>query len=243
MDATETPRRLLVTGAAGGIGTAVAPLLPPAWALELTDLRPGGAVVLLDVTDPVSCEAAFAGVDAVVHLAGNPDPGAAWPQLHGPNVEGVHTVAVACARRGVRRLVLASSLQVLSALPDEAQARAGDPARPANLYGATKAWAEAVGCWIGATTGTSVVALRIGRFTAEPPTGPADTASDRAAWLSPRDAAQLIRAAVEGPVEEFAVVCGVSANRHSKALYGEPERALGYRPLDDAFRSRSAGFE
>jgi uronate dehydrogenase len=228
-------RRVVVTGAAGGIGTAVVPLLPAAWELVLTDLRAAGSVVSLDVTEPAACRAAFAGADAVVHLAGNPDPQAGWPDLRGPNVEGVQVVAVACAEQAVRRLVLASSIQALSARPAAEQVRAGDPPRPANLYGATKAWAEAIGSWIGATTKTSVVALRIGDFRTRPPTDPRDAPFDRSAWLSPRDAAELIRAAVEGPVDGFAVVSGVSANRHRRALYGDAERALGYRPLDDAW--------
>ena len=228
-------RRVVITGAAGTIGSAIAPLLPDSWSPMLTDVRSGQGIDALDVTDAGSCAEAFTGADAVVHLAGDPHPHASWADLRGPNVEAVHTVAVAAADRGVRRLVVSSSLQAMSALPDVDQVRSGDAPRPANLYGATKAWAEAIGSWTAASTATSVVAVRIGHFALHPPAGADGTPRNRAAWLSPRDAAELVRAAVEGPVDGFTVVCGVSANRYRKARYGDAERALGYRPVDDAF--------
>lgn len=62
-----------------------------------------------------------------------------------------------------------------------------------------------------------------------------DAPRDVAAWLSPGDGAELVRAAVEGPVDGFTVVNGVSANRYRKARHGPPEEGLGYRPSDDAW--------
>ena len=153
-------RRVLLTGAGGLIGRAVAPLLPSGWDLLRTDLRPADGVSALDVTDADACRAAFTGVDAVVHLAAVPDPDASWEQLLPANVLGAHQVAAAAGRCGVRRLVLASSLQAVSAMPAGTQIRSTDAPRPANLYGATKAWAEALGSWVAATTATSVVAQK-----------------------------------------------------------------------------------
>ena len=49
------------------------------------------------------------------------------------------------------------------------------------------------------------------------------------------DGAELVRAAVEGPVDGFTVVNGVSANRYRKARHGPPEEGLGYRPSGDAW--------
>lgn len=226
--------RVLVTGAAGRIGATVTDRLAERWEVVATDLA-GSRCRELDVTDPVACRAAFEGVDAVVHLAGVPDPEAPWDDLLPSNVVGVHSVAEAAVAAGVRRLVLASSLQAVSAYPADLQVRADDAPRPANLYGATKAWAEAVGSWVAATSSVEVVALRIGYFADRPPATPPDTPRDVAAWLSPADAAELVRAAVEGPVDGFAVVNGVSANRYRKARYGPPEESLGYRPSDDAW--------
>jgi nucleoside-diphosphate-sugar epimerase len=52
-------------------------------------------------------------------------------------------------------------------MPDQTQVTVGDPARPGNLYGATKVWAEALGASVAATTPTSVVNLRIGYFSSQ----------------------------------------------------------------------------
>jgi nucleoside-diphosphate-sugar epimerase len=131
--------------------------------------------------------------------------------------------------------VLASSLQAVSATPSGTQIRATDPPRPANLYGATKAWAEALGSWVAATTATSVVALRIGYFAVLRPDADAVSAAERAAWLSPRDAAELVRAAVEAEDVDFVVVNGTSANRYRRADIEDTIRHIGYRPQDDAW--------
>jgi uronate dehydrogenase len=136
----------------------------------------------------------------------------------------------------IRRLVLASSLQAVAAYPSGRQVRSVDAPRPANLYGATKAWAEALGSWVETSSNVEVVALRIGYYAERPPRGADSGVSDRAAWISPADCARLVLAAVEGEVQGFTVVNGVSANRYRKADHGEAERRLGYEPRDDAWR-------
>lgn len=155
--------------------------------------------------------AVFRGTDAIVHLAGNPDPEAEWSALQSANVEGAYTVALAARECGVTRLVLASSLQAVSGYPQTLQRRSADPPRPANLYGATKAWSEALGSWVAATSRTSVVALRIGYFSGHPPTGEEATPRNLAAWLSPGDCTRLVQAAVETDQAGFVVVNGISA--------------------------------
>jgi hypothetical protein len=88
---------------------------------------------------------------------------------------------------------------------------------------------------VAASSPTSVIALRIGYFAAAPPSGEEATPADLGAWLSPRDAAELVRAAVESEVTGFLVVHGVSANRHPTAELGAAAERIGYRPLDDAW--------
>lgn len=228
-------RAVVVTGAAGGIGALVVSRLGARWRIRATDLRPGTGIEVLDVTDPDGCRILFAGADAVVHLAADPDPQADWSALRGPNVEGAYAVAAAARECGVRRLVLASSLQAVSAPPEGRQRRAEDPPRPANLYGATKAWAEALGSWVAATSRTSVVALRIGYFSEQPPAGEQATPRNLSGWLSHDDCVRLIQAAVECGCDGLAVVNGISANRHPIAELGDAERGIGYAPVDDAW--------
>ena len=104
-----------------------------------------------------------------------------------------------------------------------------------SIYGATKAAAQALGAAIAATSTTTVVALRIGYFAETPPRAGEQDAGEWAAWLSARDAAELVRAAVEsGDVDRFVVANGVSGNSHRAADLTEA-LALGYQPQDDAF--------
>ena len=234
-------RRVVVTGAAGGIGSVVVDRLGGRWQLTPTDVRASGGIGLLDVTDLDGCRAAFSGADAVVHLGANADPDAGWSGLRSPNVDGAYCVAVAARECGISRLVVASSLHAVSAYPDTVQHRTGDSPRPANLYGATKAWAEALGAWVAASSSTSVVALRIGYFSPTPPSGADASPRNMAAWLSPADCAELIRAAVEAEVTGVTVVNGLSSNRHLIAELGDAEQLIGYHPTDDAWEH--AGIE
>ena len=228
-------RRVVVTGAAGSIARAVSADLRTRWDLHETDAVVADGVDHLDVTDLEACRKAFTGADAVVHLAAVPDPNASWEQLLPANVIGAYTVARAAIDARVRRLVLASSLQAVAALPEGVQRRNTDQARPANLYGASKAWAEAVGSWVAASSATSVVALRIGYF----PPGRPDLATtpwaELSVWLSAGDAAELLRAAVEAEGSRYVVANGTSANRYRGAALNETQRVLGYQPADDAW--------
>ena len=241
MPPSDRARRAVVVTGAGAMGTLVVSRLAERWAIRATDLRAGAGIEKLDVTDLEGCRASFAGADAVVHLAANPDPAAEWPALEGPNVAGAYAVAAAARECGVRRLVLASSLQAVMAYPPSRLRRAEDAPRPANLYGATKAWAEALGSWVAATSATSVVALRIGYFSARPPDGDRGTRDNVTAWLSHDDCVRLIQAAVEAERDGLTVVNGISANRHPIAELGEAERAIGFAPVDDAWAAIESG--
>ena len=229
-------RRVVMTGAGGSIGRAVGPTLARRWNLRLTDVAPD-CDATLDVVDIDACRSAFSGADAIIHLAAVPDPDASWDALCEPNVTGAYNVCRAAADCGVRRLVLASSLHAVSGDPDDRQRRVSDPPRPANLYGATKAWSEALGAWTAATSRTSVVALRIGYFAASSPVGTGVGPRDLGAWLSHRDCAELIRAAVEAEHISFAIANGISANRYPTADLAETRRSLDYAPVDDAWAS------
>lgn len=233
--AVRPERHVVVTGAAGAIGSLIVERLASRWQIRGTDLRPSAGVERLDVADFDQCVEAFCGADAVVHLAANPDPAADWAALRGPNIDGAYAVAAAARDCGVRRLVLASSLQAVSAYSQSRQRRAEDSPRPENIYGATKAWAEALGGWVTATSGTSVIVLRIGYFAERPPSGNEATPRNLSAWLSPGDCVRLIQAAVECDHHGLVIVNGISANRYRGAELGHAEASIGYVPTDDAW--------
>ncbi len=231
---------LLLTGAAGRIGRAIRPALEARWDVLATDL-PAAGMTALDVTDLAACRDACTGMDAVVHMAGNPSPDATWDDLLPANVIGTHNIAQAAMDAGVHRLVLAGSAQAVAGYPAGRQIRAEDRARPPNLYGATKAWAEAIGSWVAAASDTTVVVLRIGYFAEQPPAGDDATPRNMAAWLSRGDAARLVVAAVEAPNVDYFVADGISANRFQHLDLATTRDTIGYRPLDDSWRTQPTG--
>ena len=221
---------LLITGAAGSVGTLLRPRLT-GHHLRLTDLRADGDVAALDVTDAAAVERACRGADAVVHLGGIASEDTFDAVLEA-NVRGTQRVLEAAHRTGVPTVVLASSNHAAGlvtraeagpdGLPDDV------PARPDSYYGWSKAAIESLGRLYHDRHGLNVVCLRIGDCTPEP-----SDARDLSVWLSPDDAARLVEAAVAAT--GWHVVWGVSANtrRWWSSAGGD---AIGYRPRDDAER-------
>jgi uronate dehydrogenase len=229
--------RVLVTGAAGRIGSHFV-TSPHAAALDLvaTDLAPAAAGAdQLDVTDRAACRRAVADVDAVLHLAADPSPRADFETTVLPlNLLGTHHLATAAVDAGVRRFVFASSAQAVAGYPLDHQPRESDPPRPRNDYGVGKAAGEALCASLATTSRTSFVSVRIGNYAERRPDGTASL-RDRMAWLSPRDADQLLTLALTAAVDRHLVVHGVSDNRPKQLSIEATRRALGYAPVDDAF--------
>jgi nucleoside-diphosphate-sugar epimerase len=239
--------RVLVTGAAGGVGRLLLPgLANPGQVgrLRLTDLReipdppPGAEVSYGDLTDPDFAAAVTADVDAVVHLAANPDPGAGWPHLRGPNVDAVATLLAAARAAGVARVALASSAHAAGGYfrPDALPIDPAWPAHPCCGYGATKVFAEALGRVYADTGELSVVCLRLGATLPEP-----QSASVLPGWLSPADLRRLVCCGLTAEVR-YGVYFGCSANTRLAFDIGSARQELGYEPVDDseAFAARFA---
>ena len=227
-------KRLLLTGAAGRIATAVRPVLRElAEELVLTDrvelgeLGPGERFVRAELADPRPWDALAAGCEAVLHLGAVPDE-AAFEVLSGPNLHGAFHVYEAARRAGARRVVVASSGRATGFYRVGERLDGSATPRPDGLYGATKAFSEALGRVYADKFGLEVVALRIGTFSPRP-----RTTRELSTWLSPGDAGLLVRAALTAPVDGFLAVYGVSAN--TRGWWDLPPE-LGYVPLDDAER-------
>jgi uronate dehydrogenase len=229
--------RVLLTGAAGRIGTGLRGGLPErGWAVRCLDIvpvpdeRPGEEQVVADVTDLAAMVDATEGVDAVVHLAGISGE-STWSAISHADIEGTYAVMEAARRAGVRRVVLASSNHAtgFTPRPDEGLLREEDaPPRPDTYYGVAKVTMEALGSLYADRYGMDVVCLRMGSVFPEP-----TTVRMLATWLSPADALSLVDAALRAPDPGFAIVWGVSANtRNWWDLTAA--RALGYDPQDDA---------
>ena len=234
-------QRILVTGASGRIGSAFFAAFKDQYDFVLTDLKePDHSVssphrfVQSDLSDANSSKDLCQGIDAVVHLAGVPDPDAAFVDLLPANILATTYLLEAARKARVTRFVFASSAQTIEGYPVDRQIVSGMAVAPANLYGVSKCYGEAL-CSLYATKhGLSCVALRIGAF--EPADGPQlETKRDLSAWLSHRDATHLIDRAIQAEVNGMFIAHGISNNRFKRLDLTETCKVLGYAPQDDAF--------
>jgi uronate dehydrogenase len=219
---------VLLTGAAGSIGTALRERLPDlGWDVRGFDRAPAPDGIVGDITSPADLDAAMPGAAAVVHLAGQPTE-APWPVIRDANLEGTFQVFEAARRAGVKRIVYASSNHAVGFTPIGTDQPADLPPRPDTLYGVSKVFGEALGRYYVERYGFQVACLRIGTFEPKPP----DMRS-LATWLSPDDSARLVDACLRAPDLTYAIVWGTSNNtRRTWSL--DAGRALGYEPQDDA---------
>jgi uronate dehydrogenase len=224
--------RVLVTGSSGRIGSVLSPALAQEHEVRGLDVvEPGyafpGERLIGDCADPAVAMRAVEGVDAVVHLAGNPNETDLPQALHG-HVLATTALLEAMVAHGARRMVFASSNHAVGRTPRMSMLTTDVRPRPDTFYGVGKVAGEAVLSLYADRHGISAVAIRIGSFRKRP-----GTRRELATWLSHDDGVRLFSAALSAPLDGFAVVYGVSANRDNWWDLA-PARALGYDPQDDA---------
>lgn len=237
-----TQKRVLITGAAGRIGSAFFRAKQDTFAFRLTDLpskRLDVAAphdfVAADLRELEQCEDLCEGVNTVVHLAGIPTPDASFEDVLVHNMMVTQNIFQAALRRGCQRVVVASSAQATEAYPVDVQVNHTMPVRPKNLYGVSKCFVEALASFYATQKGLPSIALRIGAFTPEGHT--LETTRDLSAFLSSDDACHLLERCILAENITFFIGHGVSNNRFKRLDLSETRRVLGYRPKDDAFQT------
>lgn len=228
--------KVLITGAAGNIGTCLRTLLRDRYALlrlaDIADQEPAQGneeVRTFDVRDMTSIERCMEDIDCVVHLAGIPGADS-WERILPMNIEGCYNVFEAARRAGVRRIVFASSNHAVGYHRREKFLDNTVQPRPDSRYGISKVFGEAVGRMYADKYGLSVACLRIGTF--RTPDRP-DESRQLLTWISHRDMAQLVRRCIEHESYHFVVVYGVSNNLRNR-WDNSNVKFLGYRPEDDS---------
>jgi nucleoside-diphosphate-sugar epimerase len=233
---------VLVTGAAGRIGTAVVrELVRRGYRVRAFDIaRASGTpdVVVGDITDAQAVLSAAQGADAIVHLAATPDTADFLTRLLPNNIVGTFHVFEAARAVGVKRLALASSGQVVywQRFTGPLPIRADSPPTPKDWYAATKLFQEAAGRAYAAEHGIPVIAARLGWC----PRGKAhaeelaSTAWGPDVYLSPGDAGRFFACAIEAPEHlRFEVVYACSRPVGQGFYDVAPARdLLGYEPRD-----------
>jgi uronate dehydrogenase len=227
--------RILITGAAGIVGTLMRPRLrKPGRVLRLLDIaamEPAADddIITASVTDAEAMAKACEGVDAVIHLGGHSRENS-WAEILSVNIDGTHTVLEAARVAGVGRVVLASSNHAVGFRRNDSQLPADSSARPDTYYGVGKAAMEALGSLYHSRFGMDVIVVRIGSCFPTPlPLGRRGLTT----WLSPDDGARLFEACLAAPSPGYRMIWGVSDN--TRRIYSLDEaKALGYQPQDNS---------
>ncbi len=236
-------KRLLITGAAGGLGTLCrARLGHMADTLRLSDVADmdpagdGEEVVPCDLADAAAVHALVEGCDGIVHLGGKSIEGT-FAEILNSNIIGTYNVYEAARKAGVKRILFASSNHAIGFHTRETRIDALAPMRPDSLYGVSKCYGENLARLYHDKFGIDTAVVRIGSCFPEP--------KDHrmlATWLSPDDFVRLIERIFTTTRLGYAIVYGASDNeecwwdnRHA--------RYLGWRPEDNAevFRTKLDG--
>jgi uronate dehydrogenase len=226
--------KILVTGAAGGIGTRLRKLLKGVYPSILwsdirkpDDLAAGEKFMAADLADMAQVEQIVAGVDGIVHLGGFSVEGP-WETILNANIIGCYNLFEAAYRAKVKRVVFASSNHAVGFYPRSQKIGVDLRVRPDSRYGVSKAFGEALGALYAYKHGLSVTCLRIGNF------GDAPVDQRRLAiWLKPEDLVQLIRIGLEHPDIVFETFYGASDNE-SSWWDNSNARRFGYKPVGKA---------
>ncbi|CAM5595522.1 NAD-dependent epimerase/dehydratase family protein [Streptomyces atroolivaceus] len=229
------PRTVLLTGAAGGLGTLMRGLLPAyGYDLRLFDVAPIEGepdAITADLGDRAALREAVRGVDAVIHLAGI-SLEASFDKILRSNIEGTYNLYEAAREEGVGRIVFASSNHAVGYTPRPLD---GDPLipvdtprRPDTFYGLSKSFGEDLAQFYWDKHGVETVSVRIGSCFTEP-----TSVRMLSVWMSPGDGARLFHAALTAEDVRHTVVYGSSGNTR---LWWDltTARALGYDPQDDS---------
>lgn len=227
--------RLLLTGAAGGLGKVLRERLRPyAKVLRLSDIAdmapakdPHEEVLACDLSDKQAVHQLVEGVDAILHFGGV-SVERPFEEVLGANICGVFHIYEAARRHGVKRVIFASSNHVIGFYKQDETLDARSPRRPDSYYGLSKSYGEDMASFYFDRYGIETVSIRIGSSFPEP-----QNRRMMSTWLSFDDLTQLLERALYTPNVGHTVVYGMSDNL--KVWWDNRVAAhLGFAPRDSS---------
>ena len=246
--------RVVITGAAGRIGSQVVEELSGTHDLYLIDRLPvsGRQSITADLTKPPTnggwkkwftrktslWSYAFEKAEVVIHLAANAKPSALWKELLPNNIDATWNVLQAAATYRVPRVIFASSNWAVKAVeknlapscyePTGSKIGSEMPPSPLTAYGLSKAFGELAGnMFVAEGKLESFVAVRIGHYNPIPSTDEIV----RVRWIGVEDIRSLFRRCVEVKLKGFHVVYGVSAQETSPYDLSHTSQLLSWKPI------------
>jgi nucleoside-diphosphate-sugar epimerase len=240
-------RKVLVTGAAGNIGSYFAEHSHQNYELRLMirpsdrqkkrenveKIRSFGEIVVGELSELEKLKEFCRGVDTVLHMAANPSPNATWDSICSDNITGTYHTFVAAKSAGCRRVIYASSIHAVSGYPADVQVKTTEPVNPGDLYGVSKCFGEALARYMAEKEGVSAICLRIGAFQPNESAESDKGVAMMDAWVSRRDLNQLIEKCIDNETLNFAILHGLSDNRFKRLDISDARELVGYEPQDD----------
>ena len=222
--------RILVTGAAGRVGTTVAKGM-----LDRHEVRGHDRVEIPYLDDTIISELddfaavleATRDIDAIAHIGGLPG-GNEWEPMLQSNFIGTYNVFEAARQNGVKRIAYASRAGVLGLYP-RSQTRTMDmTTTPVGIYTVSKVFAEALAHSYAHQHDMEMVCIRIGNFKLE------RDQPEHPHHLSHGDCLRVFEQALTHPGVKFEIVFGVSGSNWPLYDMEHGKRAIGYEPQDYA---------
>ena len=226
-------KTILITGAAGDVGTHLRRELAGKYVLRVSDLRPLKKInkeeqfVRADISKMPDALRITRGVDAIVHLGGYSVEGP-WQGILNANIVGCYNIFEAARRNGVKRILFPTSNHAVGFYRRDQTIDHRVYPRPDSRYGVSKVFGEALGSLYADKYGMEIFCMRIGNV------NPVPIDKRRLSILfTPRDLAQLVTIGIERPGIRFEIVYGISKNK--RAWYDNANAyRLGYQPQDDS---------
>ena len=226
-------KTILMTGAAGRIGSFLRPELAGKYKLRLSDikpiknLKPGETFMRADISKLSDMLRVTKGVDAVVHFGGQSGEHD-WDHILSANIIGFYNTLEAARMNGVKRFLVATSNHAVGFYRCDQTIDHTVYTKPDSRYGVSKVFNEALSSLYADRYGMEMFCMRIGNVNHAP--------IDRrrlGIWISGRDMAQLVTIGIERPKLHFEIVYGISDNK--RAWFNNANaRRLGYRPKDQS---------
>lgn len=226
-------KRLLITGAAGGLGTEMrtrlkhlAPILRLSDIGDLGEAADNEELMPCDLGDKAAVEEMVKGCDGIVHFGGI-SVEQPWAPILNANIDGIYNLYEAARKNGSPRIIFASSNHAVGFYKQEQVIDNTVYPQPDGLYGVSKVFGEMMASMYYNKFGIETAVVRIGS------SFPAPTSHRTlSTWMSYADFGALIERIFDVPKLGCPIIYGVS-NNSSRFWDNSKIDWLGWQPQDN----------